>query len=154
VGFTSFYPPYGLAHYFAAQSEPYEHNLLFLAFSAEEFGVIGSKYYVNNPLKPLENTIAMLNMDMIGHSRENKLIVQGVGTTEKWEQMIDSINQTYQFSLTKQTDGPGPSDQHSFYSKNIPVLAFFTGSHDYYNRSTDDFWRIHYPVKKYRQVGS
>jgi hypothetical protein len=137
-----------LAHYFSSQSEHYEHNLLFMAFSAEEFGLIGSKYYVNNPLKKLENTVAMLNMDMIGHTRKNKLIVQGVGTSMIWEKMIDNINQTYQFSITKQTDGPGPSDQHSFYNKNIPVLAFFTGSHAYYNRSTDDFWRINYSAQE------
>ncbi len=137
-----------LAHYFSRQSEPLEHSLLFMAFTAEEFGLIGSKYYVNNPLIPLDKTVAMLNMDMIGHSRSNKLIVQGVGTTPVWAEMIDKINHTYRFELAKQKDGPGPSDQSSFYHKNLPVLAFFTGAHDYYNRSTDDFWRINYPAQQ------
>ena len=137
-----------LAHYFANQSAPYAHNLLFLAFSAEEFGLIGSKYYINNPLKSLEKTVAMLNMDMIGHLRKNELIIQGVGTSTVWEEMIDNINRTYLFKLTKQKEGPGPSDQNSFYRKNMPVLAFFTGAHDYYNRSTDDFWRFNYPAQE------
>lgn len=137
-----------LAHYFATQTEPYTHNLLFLAFSAEEFGLIGSKYYIHNPLKSLDKTVAMLNLDMIGHLRNNQLIIQGVGTSPVWEAMIDNLNRTYLLKLAKQKDGPGPSDQSSFYYKNIPVLAFFTGSHDYYNRSTDDFWRLNYPAQE------
>jgi Tol biopolymer transport system component len=136
-----------LAQYFGSQAEPLTHSLLFLAFSAEEFGLIGSKYYVNNPLKPLDKTVAMLNLDMIGHSRSNQLIVQGVGTTGIWSEMLDQINSIYGFELTKKKDGPGPSDQASFYYKNLPVLAFFTGAHEYYNRSSDDFWRINYPAQ-------
>ncbi len=137
-----------LAHYFSRQSEPLAHSLLFMAFTAEEFGLIGSKYYVNNPLKPLKKTVAMLNLDMIGHSKENQLIVQGVGTTPVWAEILDKINHTYRFKLAKQKDGPGPSDQSSFYHKKRPVLAFFTGVHDDYNRSTDDFWRLNYPTQQ------
>ena len=137
-----------LAHYFSSQPEPLEHSLLFIAFTAEEFGLIGSKYYVNNPLKPLEKTAAMLNLDMIGRSSDNQLIVQGVGTTPVWPKIIDQVNHTYRFELTTQKDGPGPSDQSSFYRQNLPVLAFFTGVHDDYNRSTDDFWRLNYPAQQ------
>lgn len=130
-----------LAQYFASQSEPLEHSLLFIAFSAEEFELIGSKYYVNHPLK---DVLAMLNMDMIGHLRENQLIIQGVGTSPVWEEIVDKINKTDPFVLAKQKEEPGTSDQRSFYEKGIPVLGFFTGAHDYYNRSSDDFWRLNY----------
>jgi len=129
-----------LAQFFA--SEPVEHSLLFIAFSAEEFGLIGSKYYVNHPLKEV---LAMLNMDMIGHLREKQLIIQGVGTSPVWEEIVDKINETDSFVLAKQKQEPGTSDQRSFYEKKIPVLGFLTGAHDYYNRSTDDFWRLNYP---------
>ncbi|OQY53875.1 MAG: hypothetical protein B6247_13520 [Candidatus Parabeggiatoa sp. nov. 2] len=65
-----------------------------------------------------------------------------------WAEILDKINHTYRFKLAKQKDGPGPSDQSSFYHKKRPVLAFFTGVHDDYNRSTDDFWRLNYPTQQ------
>ncbi|TGO03433.1 hypothetical protein PN36_06830 [Candidatus Thiomargarita nelsonii] len=129
-----------LAQFFG--SHPVEHSLLFIAFSGEELGLIGSKYYVNHPLKEV---VAMINMDMIGHLRENKLIIQGVGTSPVWEEIVDKVNESYSFVLAKQKEEPGTSDQRSFYEKQIAVLGFLTGAHDHYNRSTDDFWRLNYP---------
>jgi len=131
-----------LAQYFGTRADQLKHNLLFISFSAEEFGLIGSKYYVNQPLKPLDKVVAMLNLDMIGHLRKNQLIIQGVGTSPNWEKILDKSNATYR--LAKQKQGPGTGDQRSFYAKEVPVLGFFTGAHNYYNRSSDDFWRLNY----------
>ncbi|MCP4708623.1 MAG: M20/M25/M40 family metallo-hydrolase, partial [Planctomycetes bacterium] len=136
-----------LAQYFAANAERPDHSILFMAYASEELGLIGSKYYVAHPIRPLENMTAMFNMDMIGHLRDNKLILSGVGTSSGWEEIVDKVNETYQFDLIKQKDGPGPSDQSSFYWKDIPVLMLFTGAHDYYNRSSDDYWRINYETQ-------
>ena len=82
-----------LARMFASSDSPRpRRTIVFIAFSGEEEGLLGSNYYVNHPLKPLENTVAMINMDMIGRSKNNKLIVGGVGTAEGWRDLITSGN--------------------------------------------------------------
>ncbi len=127
-----------------SQGSALRHGLLFIAFTAEELGLIGSKYYVENPLLPLNKTVAMINMDMIGRMKDSKLIVNGTGTSPVWPDLIKSVNATYKFDLAMKEDGPAPSDQTSFYRKDVPVLFFFTGAHEQYHKSTDDFWRINY----------
>tara|TARA_Y100001934_G_C12372925_1_gene787493 strand:- start:702 stop:2744 length:2043 start_codon:yes stop_codon:yes gene_type:complete len=113
-------------------------RVVFIAFSAEERGLIGSNFYVNNPLFSLENTVAMINLDMIGRLTDNKLIVTGTGTSDVWPNLLDELNRKAKFEITRQPEGTGPSDHQSFYMKDIPVLHLFTGLHEFYHRPNDD----------------
>jgi len=132
-----------LAQAFAARAaSPLKRSLLFMAFSGEEEGLLGSNYYVKHPLFPLERTVAMINMDMIGRLQENKLIVQGLGTSPQWPSLIEELNGTAKFDLKTTADGVGPSDHSSFYLKDIPVLFFFTGVHSDYHKPSDDYDKI------------
>lgn len=130
-------------------------TIVFIAFSGEEEGLIGSNYYVNHPIVPLANTVAMINMDMIGRFKNNKFIVGGVGTAREWRSMIYVLNIDPSvtiasfgaptiFSLTLNEDGYGPSDHSSFYAKQIPVLFFWTGAHDDYHQPSDTADKINY----------
>ncbi len=124
-----------LAQYFS-EHRP-QKDILFLAFSGEEMGLLGSAHYVEEPTVDLENAIAMINMDMIGRMTDKKLMIFGVGTAEKWEAILDSAN-TGDLNLDKVKDGTGASDHTSFYYKNIPVLHYFTDTHSDYHRPSDD----------------
>ncbi len=117
-------------------------RLLFIAFTAEERGLLGSKHYVRNPRFPIESTTAMVNMDMVGRLRDNELTVYGVGSAESFDSLLDQANERHQFNLFKVSSGYGPSDHHSFYVAGVPVLFFFTGLHNDYHRPTDDSDKI------------
>jgi hypothetical protein len=156
-------------------------TVVFIAFSGEEEGLIGSSFYVNHPVVPLTNTVAMINMDMIGRLKEKNLIVGGVGTAQEWRSMIEadnslqamtvslnttrveaSIPKTFpivvgangqpvvtldpakHFNLTLNEDGYGPSDHSSFYAKQVPVLFFWTGTHNDYHKPSDTAEKINY----------
>ena len=172
-------------------------TIVFIAFSGEEEGLLGSDYYVNHPLVPLANTIAMINMDMIGRLQGERLIIGGIGTAPDWRSMIDRENSQESmrtaaaaaledrpasapmklsldprvgtdgapivlgsngraerpnprldlatpFTLTLNDDGYGPSDHSSFYAKQIPVLFFWTGTHDDYHKPSDTADKINY----------
>ena len=80
-----------------------------------------------------------LHLDMVGRLQENKLIVHGTGTAIEFNQLVDNANKTHQFDLQKKPSGYGPSDHNSFYTQNIPVLHFFTGTHADYHRPSDDY---------------
>ncbi|HMG75793.1 MAG TPA: M28 family peptidase [Pyrinomonadaceae bacterium] len=141
-------------------SEKVRRTIIFIAFSGEEEGLIGSSYYVNHPIVPLVNTVAMINMDMIGRLKENKLIVGGVGTATDWRSIINDKNAfagqkaahsttnsvwtAQPFVLTLNEDGYGPSDHSSFYVKQVPVLFFWTGTHDDYHKPSDTAEKINY----------
>jgi len=131
-----------LAQYFAAQSQRPRRSIIFMAFSGEELGLLGSAHYVKQPAFPLEQTIAMINMDMIGRMKDSALVVQGIGTAPQWPPLIARLHQPPQFKLALKSEGPGPSDHSSFYQKNIPVLFFFTNQHEDYHRVTDDAEKI------------
>ena len=157
-----------LAHMFSAQKP--RRTIVFIAFSGEEEGLIGSNYYVNHPVVPLANTVAMVNMDMIGRLKVRNLIVGGVGTAQEWRSLIESENTTSKpagsrdvqavlkisgepiaatnpnanFTLTLNEDGYGPSDHSSFYSKQVPVLFFWTGTHNDYHKPSDTAEKINY----------
>ena len=118
-----------------------KHTIVFMAFGGEEEGLLGSNYYVNHPLLPLANTVAMINMDMIGRMKDGRLIVGGVGTAKEWRDLIAGEKQ---FQLTLNEDGFGPSDHSSFYGKQIPVLFFWTGTHNDYHKPSDTFDKINY----------
>ena len=133
-----------VAEKFAAHKKELGRSLVFAFFSGEELGTLGSAYYVNNPPVPLAQTVAMLNMDMIGRLNNRSLTIGGSGTSPAWTDLLRRHNQDSAFSLTLQPEGFGPSDHASFYGKNIPVLFFFTGTHEDYHKPSDDWDRINY----------
>jgi hypothetical protein len=117
-------------------------TILFIGFTGEERGLVGSQHYVQNPLLPIVNTAAMINLDMVGRLRDNELTVYGTGSASGLEQVVDSANQRFAFDLFKVASGYGPSDHQSFYRVGVPVLFFFTGLHNDYHRPSDDFDKI------------
>ena len=182
-----------LARLFSSQKLRPRRTIVFMAFSGEEEGLLGSNYYVNHPIVPLANTVTMINMDMIGRMKDNKLIVGGVGTAPDWRQALAAANAPERmrvtvapaspgdmprpiastvgrevpgreipsvtgsigspvvtllfekpFDLTLNEDGFGPSDHSSFYAKQIPVLFFWTGSHEDYHKPSDTADKINY----------
>ena len=117
-------------------------TVLFLAFSGEELGLLGSAHYVKNPVYPLSTTMAMINLDMVGRLRNKRLIVYGTGTAKEFPALVDSLNWHAGFDLKAQGDGYGPSDQSSFYAAGRTVLHIFTDLHEDYHRTTDDWDKI------------
>jgi hypothetical protein len=128
-----------LAEYFSTNNVKEKHNFLFIAFSGEELGLLGSKYYTQSPAVPLQSTAAMINMDMIGrYDREKGLIISGWGTSAAWGRIIPELAKKQNMRYTIDSSGVGASDHTSFYLKNIPVLQFFTGVHSDYHKISDD----------------
>ncbi len=125
-----------------AQQGPQKRSILFIAFTAEERGLIGSAYYVNHPVLPLKNTVAMINLDMVGRLNKNRLILQGVDTAKEFDALIKRLNEKYRFDIARRPGGQGPSDHTSFYLKGVPVLHFFTGLHRDYHRPSDDYDKL------------
>ncbi len=152
-------------------------TLIFIAFSGEEEGLFGSNFYVNNPIFPLDKTIAMINLDMVGRLKDNKLTIGGVGTASEWKSLVEFNNKYHEnglqaidlpspkipmeaqarkvevtrrlsinpfFTLQLNEDGFGPSDHSSFYSKKVPVLFFFSGTHIDYHKPSDTAEKINY----------
>jgi hypothetical protein len=113
-------------------------RIVFIAFSAEERGLLGSAHYIREPRFPLDETVAMVNLDMVGRMNDNKLIITGTGTSPHWDPLLDRLNAEYDFAISRQAEGTGPSDHQSFYLKDIPVLHVFTGLHNNYHRPSDD----------------
>jgi hypothetical protein len=130
-----------LARLFSTQTPRPKRTIVFMAFGGEEEGLLGSNYYVNHPLLPLANTVAMINMDMIGRMKDSKLIIGGVGSAKEWRDLMAAEKA---FQLTLNEDGFGPSDHSSFYAKQIPVLFFWTGTHNDYHKPSDTFEKINY----------
>ncbi|MBS1551731.1 MAG: M20/M25/M40 family metallo-hydrolase [Bacteroidetes bacterium] len=131
-----------IAQKISANKKKFGRSVLFIAFGAEEAGLLGSAYFVKSKLFENYNITAMLNMDMIGRLNDNKLIIYGTGTSSVWNSSLDKINHSYNFTITKNPEGLGPSDHASFYTKNIPVLHFFSGTHADYHSPTDDIEKI------------
>ena len=121
-------------------------NYLFIAFSGEELGLYGSKYFVENPTIDLKSVNYMINMDMVGRLNDSTktLTVGGYGTSPQWATFIYVNDRKSPFVIKIDSSGTGPSDHTSFYLKDIPVLFFFTGLHTDYHKPTDDFDRINY----------
>jgi hypothetical protein len=120
---------------------PPARSVTFVAFGGEELGLLGSAHYVRESLKTGPTT-AMLNLDMVGRLRRDRLVVYGTGSATEFQPLLDSLNRSARFELTLRPDGYGPSDQSSFYAAGIPVLHFFTNVHEDYHRSTDDWQQI------------
>jgi Peptidase family M28/PDZ domain len=139
-----------LARRFGAISNRQGRRLVFIAFSAEEMGLLGSQYYCTKaPVFPLAETAAMVNLDMVGRLRtdpkteKDKLLVEGVGTAKTFARLIDGLNPGFELS---KSDGISPfSDHESFYRQKIPVVFFWTGNHADYHRPTDTADKINIP---------
>jgi hypothetical protein len=141
-----------LARRFAAMPERQGRRLVFITFSAEEMGLLGSRYYCNKePLFPLAQTVAMVNLDMVGRmtadpkTEKSKLIVEGVKTGKSFEKLIGELGVDANLQLTTKPGGMGPSDHDSFYRKEIPVFFFWTGLHSDYHRPSDTSDKINVP---------
>lgn len=113
-------------------------SIVFVAFTAEELGLIGSDHYVKDPVISIDSTYAMLNLDMVGHLADGQLAALGAETAEEFDTLLDSIDVSHGISISASGDGYGRSDHQSFYLAGIPVLHFFTGTHADYHRPTDD----------------
>lgn len=122
--------------------DPPARTVVFIAFSGEELGLLGSSWYVRQPATPMEHVVAMVNFDMVGRLKNNRLIIYGTETAREFNPMLDSLNWSAAFDLKKRGDGFGPSDQSAFYAVKTPVLHFFTDLHEDYHRSTDDWQKI------------
>jgi hypothetical protein len=179
-----------LARLLSAERPRLRRSVVFIAFGGEEEGLLGSSYYVNNPVVPLAETVAMINLDMVGRLKDEKLLIGGIGTARQWRDWIGEANRELdikvtttasnhgdgqqagrdaskegsgvpvvygangqlvatakpreRFALTLNDDGYGPSDHSSFYAKKIPVLFFFTGTHEDYHKPTDTAERLNY----------
>ncbi len=131
-----------LAGALASQKDPLRRSVLFLAFSGEEQGLLGSRHYVNHPIFPLDKTVAMINMDMVGRMQEQRLIIGGTGSSPGWKELLTGLNGHSELELKFREGGFGPSDHSSFYGRNIPVLFFFTGVHPDYHKPSDDYDKI------------
>jgi hypothetical protein len=181
-----------LARALSAERAKLRRTVVFIAFGGEEEGLLGSSHYVNHPSFPLEQTVAMINMDMVGRLREGALMIGGVGTATEWRGWLEAANNELnikvnvagaqgghgssedgaarvsnaraempivtgadgrtvatasparRFNLRLNEDGFGPSDHSSFYAKRVPVLFFFTGSHEDYHKPSDTADRINH----------
>ncbi len=132
-----------LIHIAAALSPtPPARTVVFIAFSGEEAGLLGSDYYVKHPVFPLARTYAMVNLDMVGRLRDNRLLAFGTATAAEFAGLLDSLNAVARFDLKSSGDGWGRSDQSSFYGAGKPVLHIFTDLHEDYHRTTDDWEKI------------
>lgn len=118
-------------------------NYLFMAFSGEEMGLLGSNYFVKNPTIDTKKVDYMINMDMVGRIKaDSTLAVYGVGTSPIFKQTVTANNS--KFKIVAKESGVGPSDHTSFYHADIPVLHFFTGQHEDYHKPTDDTEKLNY----------
>lgn len=118
-------------------------NYLFIAFSGEEMGLLGSNFFTKNPTIDLQKANYMINMDMVGRLRDDKtLSISGVGTAPIWGQVLNAANPGFKLVLSE--SGMGPSDHTSFYLQDIPALHFFTGQHEDYHKPSDDPEKLNY----------
>ena len=131
-----------LARVFSMRPDPLERGILFLAFSGEETGLLGSAHWVENPTRPIEDVIAMLNMDMIGRVSKSKLYVGGTGTGSTFTDLLGGLEGSHPFELSFSESGYTASDHTSFLPKNIPVLFFFSGLHGDYHKPSDTWEKI------------
>ena len=129
----------------AGRKEKLSRRIVFMAFTGEERGLLGSAHYVKTPLYPIERTVVMFNLDMIGRMEQSKLTVYGTGTSHFWDKRVDEAGAAAGLTLIKKPEGFGPSDHSSFYAMKIPVLHVFGGLHSDYHRPSDDVEKLNVP---------
>jgi hypothetical protein len=139
-----------LSHKLMSNRHLLKRSVLVVCFDAEEKGLLGSKYYSENPVRNISNATMMVNMDMIGRLNNNSVILGGVGSSGNFENIIADtrINHTLDIETNMGGVDFGRSDHASFYRENIPVLFFFTGAHEDYHKPTDDWDKIDYQGEK------
>jgi hypothetical protein len=118
-------------------ASPPRRSIIVANFSGEEQGLLGSAYFVEHMPVSVDSVDAMVNFDMVGRLRNDRVIVYGVGTATELPDLLTAANAPAPLNVIPQSDGFGPSDQSSFYGKSIPVLHFFTDLHDDYHSATD-----------------
>ena len=134
-----------IAEKFALTKGSHPRSIICIAFSGEEKGLLGSKYFVNNPVIDMSKIDAMINLDMVGRLQESNILqIGGIGTSPGFRDIVNILNDTSSIKLALSEAGYGPSDHSSFYSKNIPVLFFTTGAHTDYHKPSDTYDRINY----------
>jgi aminopeptidase YwaD len=139
-----------LARVLSLEKARLKRSIILASFSGEEEGLLGSAAFTRSPPVPLTSIVGMINMDMVGRLRDSNLVIGGAGTSPAWKPLLDRLNRLSpagqttsettsvpRFKLSLEDDGYGPSDHQSFYIKDIPVLFFFTGSHDDYHKPSD-----------------
>jgi hypothetical protein len=138
-----------LASFLAAEGASLKRSIVFVAFDAEELGLLGSRYFVSNPLIDLKEVVAMVNFDMIGRLKEENpaVMVGGTGTSVESEEILGHL-ETGGIKLSFSPEGYGPSDHAAFYAENITVFFFSTGAHEDYHTPDDDWDRINYEGTK------
>jgi len=151
-----------LARRYGAAENRQGRRLVFVAFTGEERGLYGSVFYCRHPAFPIADTVAMLNLDMIGRTepvpadwpglfgKRDRLMIYGTGTADTFPKMVDRTTARHEFRVFEQASGYGPSDHASFYRYRVPVLFFYTGTHPEYHRPTDTADKIN--VKGMRKV--
>ena len=139
-----------LSHKLMTNRHLLKRSVLVICFDAEEKGLLGSKYYTENPVRNISNAAMMVNMDMIGRLNDNPVILGGVGSSGNFEDIIANARKNHILDIETNMGGIdfGRSDHASFYRENIPVLFFFTGAHEDYHKPTDDWDKIDYQGEK------
>jgi Tol biopolymer transport system component len=128
----------------AEHPEKFKRGIIFACWSGEEIGLIGSAAFAEHPSVPLGKIVAYVNADMVGRMRDNKLTVQGVGSSHAWRRLLEKRNVIAGFNLSLQDDPYLPTDVTSLYVKNVPAVNLFTGAHEDYHRPTDTADKINY----------
>ncbi len=122
--------------------QPLRRSVIVAAFNGEEEGLLGSAFYVKNPIYPIEQTILMINFDMVGRINNSKINIFGTGSSTTFDKVIDSVATIDSLVITKGSEGYGPSDHSSFYGAKVPVIFLFTGAHADYHLPSDDAEKI------------
>lgn len=128
-----------VAELLSSRTKRLDRRICFIGFTAEEHGLIGSGHYVRNPLIPMADTIAMINLDMVGRLRKDQITAYGTGTAHSFPTLLNELSGEHALTITKRSSGFGPSDHASFHAHGVPVLHFFTGFHSRYHAPGDDF---------------
>jgi hypothetical protein len=140
-----------LARRFAAMPNREGRKIVFMTFSGEELGLLGSRHLCNQPLFDLVDWTAMINLDMVGRmsqdkdTKKGKLLVEGIGSAKMWDPLLEQVNLKYDFKLAKNPSVIPYSDHASFYAKKVPVCFFWTGYHPDYHAPTDTADKINVP---------
>lgn len=133
-----------LARRFASREKKPTRRMVFIAFTAEERGLVGSNKYLENPVIPLDKTVTMINFDMVGHLKTGGLVLGGVGSAKEFGGLVEKLKKGSTVKI-KPSPGAGGSDHAGFYRKGVPILSFFTGMTKIYHTPEDDFETIDVP---------
>ncbi|HEY1678617.1 MAG TPA: M28 family peptidase [Candidatus Sulfotelmatobacter sp.] len=134
-----------LARLLAPQRGQLKRSILFMNFAGEELGLLGSAAWVKNPTRPLDKAVAMINMDMIGRIKDDKVYIGGVGTGSTFKAVLEQAQKDAPFKIEYSAGGYASSDHTSFVTKKIPVLFFFSGLHADYHKPSDTWDKINAP---------